>query len=509
MKNELRRFEQRILLFSVFFLSLCGITYELVLGSLATYLLGNPVQQYSITIGFFLSSMGLGSYLSRYLTKNILKNFIMIEVALGFVGGLSVLVLSYLFSFSASYYMLHIFFLVLIGTLVGLEIPIVTRILRKYGALKDILSNVLSLDYIGGLAGSLLFPLLLFPFLGRMLTSIIIGALNIGVAMIIIVKIDYENKRKSDFVIPIIIMIILAALAASSDQINTILQKRLYYDDIVFSKRSHYQEIVLTRNDEDFRLYLDGSLQFSSVDEYRYHEMLVFPPLSLNRAPDKRVLVLGGGDGLAVREIIKCGDVAAVTLVELDPAMIDLAKKNSSLKRLNGNSLLDPRVTVVVGDAYAYLIGNKKKYDVIIADFPDPHDETITKLYTVEFYSLLRRSLARGGVFVTQSTSPLFARDAFWCIHNTMQKVFSSVVAYHVYVPSFGDWGFNMACDGVCDAAMAAEVTPGLKYYSPETFGQSLHFPRDAAVSRTEINTFNRPVLYSYYLKGWKYYMEM
>lgn len=509
MKNELKRLEQRILLFSVFFLSLCGIIYELVLGSLATYLLGNPVQQYSITIGFFLSSMGLGSYLSRYLTKSILKNFIMIEVALGFVGGLSVLILSYLFSFSATYYMLHVFFLVIIGTLVGLEIPLITRILKKYGALKDILSNVLSLDYIGGLAGSLLFPLLLFPFLGRMLTSIIIGALNICVAMIIIVKIDYENKRKADLLLPVVILTLLAALAASSEQINTILQKRLYYDDIVFSKRSHYQEIVLTRNDDDFRLYLDGSLQFSSVDEYRYHEMLVFPPLALNRAPGKNVLVLGGGDGLAVREILKCGDVAAVTLVELDPAMIDLARGSSSLRMLNGDSLLDRRVSVVMGDAYAYLIDNKKKYDVIIADFPDPHDETIAKLYTVEFYSLVRRSLGRDGIFVTQSTSPLFAREAFWCIHNTLKKAFPLVTAYHVYVPSFGDWGFNLASDVNYDMAGALDKTAGLRYYSRDTLGQSLHFPRDSGPAVTEINCFNKPVLYTYYLKGWKYYTEM
>lgn len=507
--RELRVPEQRILLFSVFFLSLCGIIYELVLGSLATYLLGNPVQQYSITIGFFLSSMGLGSYLSRYLTRNILKNFVVIEVALGFTGGLSVLFLSYLFSFSATYYMLHIFFLVVIGMLVGLEIPIVTRILKKYGALKDILSNVLSLDYIGGLAGSLLFPLLLFPILGRMLTSIIIGAINICVALIIIAKIDYENKRKTDFIIPIIIVILLAALAASSEQINTILQKRLYYDDIVFSKRSRFQEIMLTRNDNDFRLYLDGSLQFSSIDEYRYHEMLVFPSLLMNKKRNKRVLVLGGGDGLAVREIIKCRDVASVTLVELDPAMIGLAKTNSSLRMLNRDSLQNPRVSVITGDAYAYLIKNRKLYDVIIADFPDPHDETISKLYTLEFYGLIRRALARKGVFVTQSTSPLFAREAFWCVHNTMKNTFTTVVAYHVYVPSFGDWGFNMAYNYPYHVDGIDERTAGLQYFSRDTFKQSLHFPDDSDKRETEINTFNKPVLYTYYLKGWKYYNDM
>lgn len=500
--------EQRILLFSVFFLSMCGIIYELVLGSLATYLLGNPVQQYSITIGFFLSSMGIGSYLSRYLTRNILGNFIAIEAALGFVGGVSVIVLSYLFSFSPTYYALHVFFLIIIGTLVGLEIPLVTRILKRYGALKDILSNVLTLDFIGGLAGSLMFPLVLFPFLGRMLTSILVGAVNICVAIVIIIRLEYEGKRKTHLIAPAALLLFLALLTAVSGQIDNVLQKRLYYDDIVFSRRSHFQEIVLTRNDNDFRLYLDGSLQFSSIDEYRYHEMLVFPPLMLSPGIQKRVLVLGGGDGLAVRELLKYPG-AFITLIELDPAMIDLARHDSSLKMLNGDSLDDPRVRVVAGDAYAYLLGCSEKYDAIIADFPDPHDETISKLYTVEFFTIARDALAKGGVFVTQSTSPFFAREAFWCINATMKKAFRFVVPYHVYVPSFGDWGFNMAFDEPRDVAMIPESVPGLRYFTRESFSQAMHFPADSTGTETEVNTFNRPVLYTYYIKGWKYYTDM
>ncbi|MBP7584316.1 MAG: polyamine aminopropyltransferase, partial [Spirochaetes bacterium] len=133
MKSVLRVSEQRLLLFSVFVLSLCGIIYELVLGSLATYLLGNPVQQYSITIGFFLFSMGLGSWFSRFFVNDLLRTFITVEVTLGVVGGVSVALLSYLFSFETSYYLLHVFFLIAVGTLVGLEIPLITRIMRSYG----------------------------------------------------------------------------------------------------------------------------------------------------------------------------------------------------------------------------------------------------------------------------------------------------------------------------------------------------------------------------------------
>jgi len=498
--------EQRILLFSVFVLSLCGIIYELVLGSLASYLLGNPVQQYSITIGFFLSSMGLGSYLSRYIKKDLIKNFIFIEIALGFVGGVSVLVLNLLFSFSASFIALQIFFLILIGSLVGLEIPLLTRILKKYGALNEILSNVLTLDYMGGLAGSLLFPLLLFPFAGRLLTSLIVGIINILIAIIIIFKINYSGKKRTHYFIPFIFIAMLAFFVFSSNVITQTVQKRLYYDDVIFSKRTKFQQIILTRNDNDFRLYLDGSLQFSTVDEYRYHEMLIFPSLSMiNKKKDVSVLVLGGGDGIAVREILRDKRVAHVELVELDKEMINLAKRNPSFLHINEGSLLDKRVRVIVGDAYAFLMKNHKKFDVIIADFPDPHGEAIAKLYTKEFYFLVKKSLALNGVLVSQSTSPLFAREAFWCINETLKQAFRVVIPYHVFIPTFGDWGYNIATNKkIVGNGIVYKKQKG-KYFSPNAFLDARFFPKDSEKIPTSVNTFNKPILYKYYLKGWQH----
>jgi spermidine synthase len=208
-----------------------------------------------------------------------------------------------------------------------------------------------------------------------------------------------------------------------------------------------------------------------------------------------------------VREVLKWPG-ADVTLVELDPAMLDLAKKNSSFRMLNGDSLNDPRVTIVAGDAYRYLVAHRRQFGVIIADFPDPHDETISKLYTAEFFSLIRRSLRKGGVFVTQSTSPYFAREAFWCINATMKTVFRHVVPYHVYVPSFGDWGFNLAMERPMDIPGMGEPPKRLRHYTGETFMQALHFPVDSSETSVRINTFNKPVLYRYYLRGWKQYVE-
>lgn len=502
MKNFDRslRAEQRLLLFSVFIVSLCGIVYELVLGSLASYLLGNPVMQYSITIGFFMVAMGGGSYLSRFFSGNLLRTFIYIEAALGLLGGISVTLLMYLFSFEASYYLLHIFFLLAIGVLVGLEIPLVTRIMRSYGALRDILARVLSLDYLGGLAGALLFPLVLFPYAGRYLTCLAMGCANIAVAMALVAKVKYPSRSGWDYLFPAGSIALLLVFAFSSEQMNGLLNKRLYFDDVVFSKRSKYQEIVLTRSGNDFRLYLDGSLQFSTYDEYRYHEMLVFPALFAARAENKEVLIMGGGDGLAVRDVLKDARVKKVVLVELDPAMLYLAKENSTFRRINADSLRDARVKVVGGDAFKYLVENRERYDVIIADFPDPHDEALSRLYSLEFYNIVKRVLRPGGVFVTQATSPFAARHAFWCIHRTVKEAFGSAIAYHAYVPTFGDWGFVMA------PAKIPEDAPmgGMRFYALETFKQAMHFPADSSEISTRINTFNRPVLYTYYLKGWK-----
>jgi len=503
-KNILNKNEQRILLFSVFILSLCGIIYELVLGSLASYLLGNPVQQYSITIGVFLSSMGLGSYLSRFFEKDLLRTFVRVEITLGLVGGVSVIILNYLFSFSASFYALNVFFLTIIGTLVGLEIPLLTRILKSYGALKDIISSVLTLDYIGGLAGSLLFPLILFPYAGRFLTSLLVGMMNIAVAVFVISKIKDYRERRKDITFALISLLILIVLSLNSDWINAILQKKMFYDDIVFSKRSKYQEIVLTRSGDDFRLYLDGSLQFSTSDEYRYHEMLVYPAILSSQTDSSRILVMGGGDGLAVRELLKFNFVQSITLVELDGFMADLAKNNSTLKMINGNSLLNPKVEVIIGDAYDYLINNRHGFDVIIADFTDPHDETISKLYTVEFFRLVKKSLKPGGIFVTQSTSSLFAREAFWCINKTMSAAFKNVYPYHAFIPTFGDWGFNMASDSPLDNNNERMNSFRGRFYSRDNLIASTVFPEDSSKIDTEINTFNKPVLYKYYLKGWK-----
>ncbi len=495
-----------LLLFSVFVLSLCGIIYELILGSLASYLAGNPVLQYSLTIGFFLSSMGLGSYLSRFFRKDLVRVFVVVEVLLGVTGGISVFIIYYFFSVSELFYYLHIFFLVLIGTLVGLEIPLVTRILKEYGDLKDILSNVLSLDYLGGLAGSLLFPLVMYPFLGRLTASLVIGIANSVVALILVFYLLPAHRIKRIVWLPGLAIVGMLGMIFYGDVIERTLEQHLYEDDIVYSGQTQFQRIVLTRNRNDFRLYLDGSLQFSTSDEYRYHEMLVLPAVFCHSENPQKIAVLGGGDGLAMASLLRFDFIQSIDLVELDADMVNLARNHAGFRMINRDAVRDSRVHVHIMDAFQFMRNPGDLYDIIIADFPDPHDEVIARLYSREFYRILQKRLSPGGILVTQSTSPLFAGEAFWNIHYTMKEVFPEVIPYHVFVPSFGQWGFNMAIPGKCSLEnKSAMVKNGnYQYFSIPIWERSRIFSKDEIHPRKYVTTFNRPTVFHDYLQGWK-----
>jgi spermidine synthase len=251
-------------------------------------------------------------------------------------------------------------------------------------------------------------------------------------------------------------------------------------------------------------LFIDGNLQFSTTDEYRYHEALVHPTLSLARAgKPEQVLVLGGGDGLGVREVLKHPSVKRVVLVDLDPVMTDLGKTFPSIVEANKNALADKRVEIVHLDAHKYLERGSDLFDAIIADLPDPNNEALAKLYSVEFYKLARRRLSAQGIFVTQAASPFFAREAFWCIERSIEAADLHAVPYHAYVPSFGDWGWVMASPHQIKPERA-KITVETQFLTPDSLRQMQTFPRDASEIDVEVSTFDRPRVLDYYLNNWK-----
>jgi spermidine synthase len=240
------------------------------------------------------------------------------------------------------------------------------------------------------------------------------------------------------------VLLLLGGGMVASNWIASAADTQLYADEVIFERNTRYQRIVVTKWKDDLRLFLNAHLQFSSRDEYRYHEALIHPGLSALPGA-RRVLVLGGGDGLAVRELLKYPNIESITLVDLDSEMTRLFSEHPMLAPLNGYSLRAPRVHVITDDAFPWLDRNDGFWDFVVVDFPDPTSYSLGKLYTTAFYRLLKKHVSEGGLVVVQSTSPMFSRQSYWCIVETLKQAGFKTWPYHVYVPSFGEWGYTLA----------------------------------------------------------------
>lgn len=507
--TEQERAEAMTLLGTVFVVAACGLIYELLIATISSYLVGSSVTQFSLCIGTFIGSMGLGSYVSQYLNGKLLRPFIAVEIALAFIGGLAAWALYGAYAYwSGGYWVVLFGLLIAIGGLVGIELPILTRLLQRYGALKTTIAQALSFDYIGSLLGSIAFPLVLLPTLGTTRAAFLVGLINLGVAVynLYIFRGQMRDYRPG-IALCVALGVGLGAGLAFADKGTALFERRLYDDQILLTRQTPYQRIVITRFRDDLRLYLDGNLQFSANDEYRYHEALVHPAMLLSASVED-VLVLGGGDGLGIREVLKHPQVKHVTLVDIDPEMTHLAKTYPALVQQNGNAFADPRVEIVHTDAYKFLETGSTKYGVIIGDLPDPNHEALAKLYSREFYGLILRRLGKGGIFVTQATSPMMARDAFWCVDATVRAAGFATTPYHVYVPSFGDWGFVLAQPGKTPPdltrARIAESGIPMRYLSSASPAVMAAFDADTSRIDVDITTLDFPRVLRLYDRGAK-----
>jgi len=479
-----------------------GLIYELVAATAASYLLGDSITQFSTVIGAYLFAMGVGSFLSRYVRAGVAARFIEIEVLVGLVGGWGATVLFVAFAQTPHFRVVLYGVVGLTGVLVGLEIPLVLRLLRERLVFRELVARVLSLDYVGALAASILFPLLLVPRMGLIRTCLVTGFANVAVGLWSTWIFRHELARPGFLrAFALAAMLCLGAGVLGAERLTEWAEDRLYADEIILARSSPYQRIVLTRWGDDIRLFLNGHLQFSSRDEYRYHEALVHPALAAHPAP-ARVLVLGGGDGLAVREILRYPAVASVTLVDLDPEMTRLFATNPLLTELNARALLDPRVRVVNADAFVWLAEEPARFDVVIADFPDPHSFSLGKLYSRSFYRLLRARLAPGGLAAVQATSPMFARRAFWCIVETIRSAGFAAHPYHAYVPSFSEWGFVLLATGPYEPPAA--YPRGLRFLTAEATPALFAFPPDMSPVPVDVNRLDNQVLVHYYGAEWQ-----
>ncbi len=499
--------QSQALVYAAFVAGLCSIVYELLIATTVSYFVGDSVTYFSLTIGMYMAAMGAGSFCSKFIGEKLVDYFLLLEILLAAIGGLSVPLLYLAYTYGELFMPTYVVTTLLVGFLIGMEIPFLTRLMESFQSLKVNIAHILSLDYVGALIATLAFPFFLLPVFGNYLSSLILGVVNLSIVMIVFIcfksrKLALEHLIKRGLFIVFVILLLGIVLS------QTLLERwdqSLFNDRIVHAEQTHYQKVIITKNEDDVRLYLNGNIQFSSVDEYRYHEALIHFPIAYKSTSVRRVLLLGAGDGLAVKQLLKYPKIDEIVLVDLDPKIVEIAKTNPHLHKLNNGSLYDERVTTIASDALVYLENNQVKFDLIVADLPDPNNLSLTRLYSKYFYHLARQNLSDDGVFVTQATSPYYATKAFWSIANTIKSAqFKYVIPYHAQVPAFGDWGFVMAVKTHGALLENSKLTVETQFITEETIPTMTVFPKDIVLLSAKINRLDRPVLLDYYLEGWR-----
>jgi spermidine synthase len=484
-----RRYVSPVLLASVVVIATSGLVYELIAGTIASYVLGDSVLQFSLVIGLYLFAMGVGSYLSRFLEHRLLERFVDIELAIALVGGSSAPLLFGVYTSMGSFQAALYIVVSLGGLLVGLEIPILIRLLKFQLDLKELVARVLSLDYVGALVASLLF-----------------GMLNAAVAFLATFLMDIRHVARWRMRAQCVTLMVALGVGMVVVDRAVLASESFYFGaPIVYARQSPYQRIVLTQSRTTTRLFLNGNLQFSSDDEHRYHEVLVHPAVAALGRDPRQVLILGGGDGLAARELLRYPSIERIVLVDLDPAVTHVFREVPLGVKLNAGALNDPKVEVRNEDAYGYLDTSSDSFDLAVVDFPDPSNYALGKLYTLSFYQRLRERVGVRGVTVVQSTSPYYARKAFWMIAGTMEAAGFETLPMHVYVPSFGEWGFVLAGGKGLRQPTATRLDNGpLRFLDDRALAELFHFPRDMSRVDGPINRLNDQQLIPVYTKEWE-----
>jgi spermidine synthase len=484
-----------------------ALVYELSIAAMASYLLGDSVRQFSLVIGAYLSALGIGAYLSRFVEAELAIVFVDVELAAAIVGGVSVPCLLVAFAFTHAFQLVLFVVVLAVGVLVGLELPLLIRILERRSSLRELIARALTFDYAGALIGSLAFSFVLVPKLGLALTSPACGLVNALVGLGSTYVLPASGAGEARALVrargrAVVVIAFLAVALVFSGRATELSEAAIYPGDVVLSRDTAYQRIVVTNHGGAFELFLNGNLQLSSADEYRYHEALVHPAIAAARSHHD-VIIGGGGDGLAVREALKWPDVERVTLVDIDPEMTGLARTYPPLRAMNGGSLDDPRARVVNEDAMRFFAEERPSADVVILDFPDPGTYAVGKLYTEEMYRHVKRRLAPGGALVVQSSSPFLSRATFSCITRTLEAAGFVVRPYAAFVPSFGIWGFALA--KIEKFAIPTRLPPApLRFLDARALEALFALPPDLQTPQpTAINRLDNQALVAYYLDEW------
>ncbi|MFK0293547.1 polyamine aminopropyltransferase [Streptomyces sp. NPDC090442] len=441
----------RLLVLTVVFVcAACGLVYELELVAMASYLTGDSVTQASVVLSFMVFAMGVGALLAKRLRCRAAVGFGAVETVLALVGGSSAMALYACFAWLGQSRTALVGFSLGIGVLIGAEIPLLMTLIQRVrrqdagGAVADLFAA----DYVGALVGGLAFPFLLLPCLGQLTGTLVTGAVNqLAGAVLVLWLFGRDLTPRARWVLLAANALALALLGAGmalAGPFEQAARRAVYGTAARVAEQTGVQEVVLTGGtdvpqDDDagrgrkgsgrpLELYLDGRLKVSSDSERAYHQALVGPAMAGGR--HARALVLGGGDGLAARELLRYRAVRSVTVVEIDPEVVRLARTDPGLSALNRHALDDPRVRVVTADSFNWLRqqarsrrGRAGQYDVVVSDLPDPGITASTKLYSQEFYGLALRTLAPGGRLAVHAGPPLARARVYWTVEATLRSV--------------------------------------------------------------------------------------
>lgn len=558
--------------FSLICSGLCCIVDEYILAQLSSNILGNPAHQWPLVIGLMLFATGIGAWLAQFLDEDkTLQGFISVELILSFLGGYSPLIIMGAYAYFFTHFQL-VFYLVsfTIGLLIGFEQPLIATINKKFVNFRSNISMTISLDVLGAAIGTFIWIQFLVGKVEIYQAAFMVTLLNLSVALLtyfFLVRYASTERvasRKALIFIGLAVLIGVVGLTYADDFAD-VAEQQLYTGKIIHTETTPYQRIVMTKHAKtgDVMMFLNGGLQFCSRDENRYHENLVHPAMKFRSLTNKNktpldVLVLGGGDGMAVREIKKYSNINSITLIDLDPAVVKLATENPILMELNDSAFLGENVhifnpelpvslekepiylplnrkdksgkelfyvtdtvSVLHQDAYTFIekvaqLG--KKYDVIIIDFPDPRNESLGKLYSKYFFTRINLLLKEGGFTCIQASSPIHANHAFLCIGKTMTAAGLNVMPFHDNVPSFNEWGWYLAArqeDNLNLTRIAEsfylldEFDVETTYLTPKKFLSNTIFGKDILenADNIEISTLSNPKVYHYYVHyGWKIY---
>ncbi len=516
----------------------CGIILEYIQATLASMILGNSFEQWAMVIGLMLFWMGFGSLIQTQIPKKFLiYAFIFVEILLAIAGGFSPTLTYISYGYTSHYILVLYFFVSFIGIMIGLEIPVIIRINNDFSKeLSTNLGNILSADYIGSLIGSLIYVFILLRFTPITEAAFLTAGINFSLAFITFIYFTKAGLIKKTFFIPAIMVVTFCAVFygyLNNRQWNIKIEQPLYDDPIILSRTTQYQHIAITHYKpfNEVRLFLNGNLQFCSIDEMRYHEPMVHPVMNI--VPVKaRVLILGGGDGCVLREVLKYKEVKEVLLVDLDPAMTELAKTHPILKEINNNAFKDSRLVTITGkgitsginkelyiethnkhsrtkesitqklarvkvmnvDADKFLNSVPGFWDVIIIDMPDPSTPELTKLYSKAFYKKVKQHLSQHGMVVVQATSPYLAKESFLCIGRTIKSAQFSILPFHENVPSFGDWGWYLAWHPNIKREKIVEKIENLTIKVPTEFITASGFKSELVFGKNELETKNQQI---------------